>query len=440
MMFTHLPTADNWFLSRKALPVSYSKIASTFFGIGILLIFVEALFFDYFSAMANSSFTTRHIIGFHLFFSELWFIFLGNVLLFLMLGNKNFLFPRHPVIACRPVFLVLAVYSLGFVYGSLAGNPWALQEFREVVFTALCLPPVLYFASMVNARQVFEKFILPGTIGLLAVSAFQTENTALIFGTFFVAFFALKLLYKSYWAIVGLGLVSLPFLLKFSKPMIVLFAFCIAASFLLAGYLNQKSVNWILSTFKLRIVFIGVSILLALLALIIAINVWSGGAIEEIIRWYFLKERMTGAGETIYGDVSGGRFAIWRAALESWLQRPLVGYGLGAEIEAYSSGWITKTQFHSYVVQALHNTGLIGLLLILGGWSVWLRSSLKKVLVVRDVEEKIVLGSMLVYVFGIFFYGLYGHSLSYPPSAQFFWLCVGFLCALRRPIHYRVQS
>jgi len=183
----------------------------------------------------------------------------------------------------------------------------------------------------------------------------------------------------------------------------------------------------------------GLSILLAILTVIAIINVWSGGLVEEIIRWYFLKERLTASGETTYADISGGRFAIWRAAVESWTEHPLVGYGLGAEVEAYSKGWVTKVQFHSYLIQAMHNTGLIGLLLIIGGWSVWSLRSLKKVFLVQNIDDKMVLGSMLVFVFGIFFYGLYGHSLSYPPIALFFWLCVGFLSVVRCPVQNRVK-
>lgn len=439
-MNMNLRAADAWFLARKPAYLSYSTVSSTFLGIGMLLIVTEVLLFDYVGGLANSSFTTRRIIGYHLFFSELWFIIVGNVLLLLMIGSNRFRISRYIVIESQPVFLVLGVYSLWFVYGSLAGNSWALQEFREVVFTAFSLPPILYFASHLSARQLLGKFVAPVTLVLPVASAFGAHNSALIFGTFIVGYFTLKLLYKSTWAILGLGLVSLSFVLKFAKPMVVLFAFCLTASFLLAAYLNPKSVNWILSKFKMKIVFIGLLIILALLAVIAIVNAWSGGAIEEIIRWYFLKERLTASGETIYADVSGGRFAIWQAAIESWTERPVFGYGLGAEVEAYSKGWVTKVQFHSYLIQATHNTGLIGLSLIAGGWSVWLIRSFRKVFLVQNIEDKIMLGSMLVYVLGIFFYGLYGHSLSYPPNALFFWLCVGFLCALRRPVNYRVKS
>jgi O-antigen ligase len=247
-------------------------------------------------------------------------------------------------------------------------------------------------------------------------------------------------LYRNGWAVFGLGIAALPFVIKFSKPMIVLLAFCLAASFLLAGYLNPKSVNLIFSRFKLRILFVAFALVMLLVAVIVAINALTGGAVEDIIRWYFLKQRVSASGAIVYADISGGRLAIWRVALESWSQRPLFGYGLGAELEAYSKGWVVKTQFHSYLVQALHNTGLVGLFLICSGWLVWTLRSLRRVYRVGDMDEKIILGSMLVYVFGIAFYGMFGHSLSYPPSTQFFWLCIGFLSVRRRPRSLRVHA
>ncbi len=438
-MNVDLRAIDSSLLARRPFLADYTTIGSAFFSVGVLLIFAEALFFEYFSSLAHSAFTTRRIIGFHLFPSEIWFIFIGNALLFLIVGNNHFRVEKRIFTDARPLFLVLGVYSLWFVYGSLAGNDWALQEFREMVFTALSLPPILYFASRQSAWRIVEKFLLPGVLAVLAISIIGAEDTALILATVFVSYFAFRLLYKSPWALIGLGLASLPFLLKFAKPMLGLFLFCVAASFVIAGHMNPRSVNWILSKFKIKIVLIGLSILLVLFIAVAAINAWSGGAIEQIIRLYFLKERLGASGDVVYGDMSGGRFAVWRAALESWLQRPLIGHGLGAEVEAYSKGWVTIPQFHNYIVQALHNTGLIGLLLIAGGWLRWLLRSLKKVYLIRDINEKVVLASMLVYVFGVLFYGLYGHSLSYPPSTQFFWLCVGFLCVLRRPLPNRVR-
>lgn len=433
-------TLDARFYARNPTIISPASIATVFFAVGITLVAAEALFFEYFAALARSSFTTRNIIGFHLFPSEIWFIFIGNLFLFLIVGNQGFLVAKYPFAECRPIFVILAVYSLWFIYGSLVDNSWALQEFREVVFSAFGLPPTLYFASQLDSRRLFEKFIVPFVLMLLVITVFGAHDSALMLGTFIVSYYILKLLFKNAWSLIGLGLVSLPFLFKFSKPMIALYAFCFGISFLLAAYLNQNSVNWILSKFKLRIAMIALTILIALLIAIAILNSLLGGAIEEIVRLYFLKERLTSSGQTIYADVSGGRFAIWHAAIDSWTQRPLFGYGLGAELEAYSSGWVTKVQYHSYVIQALHNTGLVGLTVIAVCWCTWLLASLRKVLRVRDTDEKILLGSMLAYVFGVLFNGLYGHSLSYPPSALFFWLCIGFLCALRHQSSIRVAK
>lgn len=429
-----LQKLDDWFYLQTPVVLRYSTIAAAFFGIGLSLILAEALFFDYFSGLAHTGFTTRAILGFHLFPSEIWFILLGNTALFLAIGNGNFVVPSYPFAASRPLFVILATYSVWFVYGSLAGNSWALQEFREMVFTALSLPPILYFGAQLRITPLFGKFVVLMTIALLSLSLVGLHNSALMAGTFGVSYFLLKILYRNAWAVIGLALISLPFVLKFAKPMIALYAFCFAASFLVAGYLNPRSVNWILSKFKLRMAIIALCMLGALAAATLLANYWTGGAIEQVVRYYFLKERFTTSGDVTYGDFSGGRFAIWRAAIDSWVDRPLIGYGLGAEVEAFASGWITKVQYHSYLVQALHNTGLIGFVVILAGWATWISRTLRRVFLVTDIDKKIVLASMLVYVFGLLFNGLYGHSFSFPPSTQLFWLCVGLLTVQSSPM------
>lgn len=423
---------DDWFVIHKPVDLSYTSIASAFFGIGMVLILTEAVFYEYFSDLANSSFTTRNVIGFHLFPSEIWFIFFGNALLFLIIGSDRFRISTAPFRDVGPIFLVLGVYSLWFVYGSQAGNSWALREFREMVFTALSLPPILFFGYRINPRRVVRKFIVPGTVAVLAASVISVENTALMLATFFVSYYVLRLLFGNVWSLAWFGLVSLAFLLKFSKPMIVLFVFCVGLSFLLASYLNPKSINWILSKFKIRVVLIGLAILGILAAGAYALNWYLGGLIEQVIRVYFLKERLGSGGGVVMGDLTGGRMAMWKAAIESWLNRPLLGHGLGAEIEAYSKGWVTATQFHNYTIQALHNTGLVGLALIASGWTTWLFRTFRKVSSVADLDDRIVMGSMLAYVCGLLFFGMYGHAFSYSPSTQFFWICVGLLCVPRQ--------
>ena len=418
---------DSWLLVNRPVKLAYTSIGYVFLATGLLLIFVEALFYDYFSSLARSSFSTRRIIGFHLFPSEIWFIVVGNALLFLAIGNAGFRIPRSLIADIRPLLVVLAVYSLWFVYGSLAGNSWALQEFREMVFAALCLPPVVYFSAQIRRPPSIDLPILLGSFAILSLAALGTQAAALIVGSFFAIFFTLKLLYRSAFAGIGLAIVTLPFLMKFSKPAIAHFAFCVGISFLLAAYFDPNSRNWILSRFKLKVLSIGLTVLAAIIAATFAINELTDGLIEDIIRFFFLKERLSASGETTYADVSGGRVSIWKAAIASWADRPILGYGLGAEIEAYSTGWITKTQFHNYVVQALHNTGILGTIAIFAGWAVWIRRISAKVYRTRDVNQKIMKASMLIFVFGLLFFGLYGHSFAYPPTTLLFWIFIGLL-------------
>ncbi len=425
-MSTLLRKLDESMYVRRPVVVPIGSIAPVFFVIGIGLIVVEAMFFETAASAAHSPFSTRRFIGYHLFLSEIWFIFIGNLLLFLSIGNRSFRIRKSIFTDVRAVLLTLGVYTVWFVYGALAGNSWALQEFREMAFAALSLPPVLYFGSQLKSYKVVERFVIPATLLLLLVALLGAHNASLLASTFLVAYFTLKLLYGSNWAIVGLALVSLPFLFKFAKPMIVLFGFTVGLTFILAGYFNPRSLNWILSRFKLRVAAIGVALLLAMIAAIAAINFITDGLIESIFRYFFLKERISTSG-TIYGDVSGGRFAIWSAAIEAWSQRPLLGHGLGAEVEAYSTGWATKAQFHNYLVQALHNTGIVGFTLIVGGWFLWLRKSLGKIKRCKSDRDRTLLGSMLIFVLGVLFFGLYGHSFTYPPSTLLFWLFVGLL-------------
>ena len=328
-----------------------------------------------------------------------------------------------------PIFLVIAVYSAWFVLGAARGNSYALQEWREMAFNALSLPSILLFAPLINVQRLFRTFAIAGFAGLVVLALYGIHNAALVIGTFSVSYFSQRMLYKRPRAAVCLLLVLFPFAFKFSKPMIALVAFALAISFILAARLNPLSRHWLLSKFKLRIVAIGLAVLASMILVVIVINTAYDGLIEEAVRLNFLKERITATGSTFYGDLSGGRIGIWIAAIDDWKARPLFGYGLGSSIEAYSSGWVRVTQFHNYFIQALHNTGAIGLMLLLGSWCVWVKTSIRDASAICSVDDRIVRACLLTYVFCIFFYGLYGHPLSYPPSSQLFWLCIGFLCA-----------
>lgn len=426
--------------TRRPLSLSLSHIATVFFGVGLLMVLVEAAFYGFFSGLSTTSFTTRTIIGFHLFPSELWFVFFGNALAMLILAHYKFQVPKEVAISGRPVFLALAVFGVWFVYGALVGNSWALQEFREMVFTGFSLPAILVLAPHVDARMLFQRWlIIPGTaaIPVIALSsmgsaALGIANVLLHVALFIVAYFVYQLVNGRKSALLGLGAILLPFVLSFAKPMIALLAFTFFITFVFAAYFNRASVNWILSKFKLRMAVIALSLLALLLLLIFAINSYYDGIIEHAVRYFYLKERLTETGELRrYGDVTGGRLAVWSAAIEAWKHKPLFGYGLGSTISAFApgSGWLVKVQFHNYLIQALHNTGLVGTIVAVGAWLVWLRATVGFVRKIEIGREQLIPACMLIYVIGVFFYGLYGHSLSHPPAAQMFWLCVGFLCA-----------
>ena len=282
-------------------------------------------------------------------------------------------------------------------------------------------------------NTLFKRTIVPGTILLVIASMGVVHNSALMLGIFFVGYFSLGVLFKtSPWSIIGALLACLPFLFKFAKPMIALLGFSLIATCVLAAYLNPRSVNWILSKFKMRIALIWFGSIIALAILVFVIDTIYDGAIQQIVRLYFLKERLTPSGEIYYADWSGGRLAIWKAAIDSWELKPLFGYGLGSELQTYAKGWTIKVQYHSYLIQALHNTGLIGFVTIVGAWIYWIRRTLRWVYARRKFDEQRILACMLLYVIAILFHGLYGHSLSYSPSSQFFWLCVGFLTVVPR--------
>jgi O-antigen ligase len=417
--------------------LSISSLASGFLGAGLALVLLETLYFQEVAALAKSSYGPRAIIGFHLFFSEIWFIVVGNALVVLLLVKQNFRFHRELTRNSSPIALIFTVYTVWFVYGSLAGNDWALQEFREMVFNALCLPPVLYFAARADLVSIFRKFVFLGLPVVVVASLFAAHNSVLMAATFIVAYFTFRLLYGSRIAIAGLAFSILPFFVRFEKPTIALLGFTLFITSVLAGHLNPTSRNWILSRFKLRIVAIALALVLAVWLLATIVNSLTGGLIEEAIRFHFLKIRLTTAGEIQQGDLSGGRLAIWTAALADWQSKPFLGHGLGASVNAFSAGWVTKVQYHNYLIQALHNTGLIGATLIVGAWILWLRRAIRRVHRLTDPGIKLILACMLVYILNLLFYGLYGHSLSFPPTAQLFWVCVGVLCVVNMETHPR---
>jgi len=425
--------AVNEFPSRS-LPVKISTISSTFFGIGLAILLFESIFFQSAADLAYAGLGTSALIGFHLFFSEIWFIFVGNFLAITLLVRNKLILPRAVLVSAVPPVLILSVYSIAFVHGIFLGNVAAPEEFREMVFSALGLPGILYLAQAVNLRRVLEIFIQSGIWVVLVASVLGAHASVLMLSSFFVGYYSLRFLHEKPFALAKLFVALLPYVIVFSKPMLALVAFSLLVSFVLAGHFHTRSRNWLLSRFKLSMLMKLFAVLALFLLVVFSVNWFFGGIIEEAIRYYFLKERVSNTSGAIrYGDWSGGRIGIWTAAVASWMQRPLLGYGLGAPLEAYASGWVVKTQFHNYILQTLHNCGAIGFAVIFASSLYWLRGRFHAIHSIYAMREKMLAVSMLVGVLGVLFYGLYGHSLSFPPAAQFFWFCVGYLSLLKPP-------
>lgn len=308
-----------------------------------------------------------------------------------------------------------------------------------MVFGALALPAILYLAPYADARLLFQRLFVPmcliaaplAVVASRAGTGFAVHNSVLVISAFAAGYYFFRLLNLNRGAIGGLTVISAAFLLKFAKPMVALLLSVFTITFLLSGRLNPASVRWVLSRFKIKMVLIALAILALVALMLVGMNIYYDGLIEMAIRYFVLKERLTTAGEVHYGDLSGGRIAIWQVALTGWTEQPLFGHGLGATVEALGTGWLTKTQFHNYILQALHNTGAVGFLVTGAAWTVWFRRTLRVAGTVADAQSRSLPAAMLIFVFGMFAYGLFGHSLSYPPSAQLFWLCVGFLCVYR---------
>jgi O-antigen ligase len=419
--------------------------ANWFFTIGLLSIIAEAFFFNYISGLAHSPFGIRAFLGFHFFLSEIWFIGLGNIVVFFFLMQNNLKVPKNRLINIGPVFLVLGVYSFSFAYGNLRGNAFALQDFREMVFNGLSLPVILYLAPYIDIKKVFKRFvqlfllIIPIWC-LIAVPErllFKFEeqriahNAFLLLLLFPLSYYLLSMLLLKRYYMVAVLLTAVPFIASFSKVSVVMLSFSAIVAMAFSAYINPSGKNLLLRKFNLKIVFYIFLFSIIFILFAYSVNKYTGGAIETLIRYKFLKERFSSSGDIYYGEVSGGRFAMWIAVLDSWKHKPFLGHGLGSTVIFYHTGWIVTWKFHNYFFQSLHNTGLVGIVLIIGGWFVWWRRTLGKLRLVQDIYNKIVFVSMAVFVLSVMFLGLFGHSLSYSPVALFFWLCIGVLCTIR---------
>ncbi len=412
-----------------------------------MLVIVDSVFFSFVHGLAHSRYGLRSIIGFHLFFSEIWFILFGNIIFALHIHKQGKISEANANVA--PIFIVLFVVWLSFLWGLLNSNVFALRDFREIAFGALGLPAILCFAPYCDLNTVVRRLALlciPIAIIWSPFAIYEhlmfaddpdwvTHNSFAIIMIFPFCYFLFHFLAgRRGYGFIAL-LIAFAIVARFSKVTLALLLFCSFTTILLSKWLNRKLIfkrlnRHVISALLWMIVLLSVLLLL--------VNVYSDGAIERQIRQHFLKERVASSGEIFRGDLSGGRFAIWTAAMSKWMDRPLFGHGAGAVLRVYSTGWIEKWQFHNYFFQQLHNTGAFGIVLIVGGWLFWWRRALLQLRSVENYRTKIALGCMAVFALTIMFYGFFGHPLSFPPVAQFFWVGIGFLCVSKSNKIYNI--
>lgn len=419
---------------------SYSRqesLAALFFIVGFLMIAFESLFFNRITAFAPT-------IGLPVFLwpSELWFIVLGCLIFSNHLSANQL---RMRIGDGGPILIMALFLCIAFLHGFIKGNPFAGQEFREVAFCAIGLPGILLLAPYFDIRKYTKIALLyVATLSIFGLFFIFQENiinyvssenriTSNAFSLFLLlilpfAFLSYANHRRGYLTL--LVIFGLTILANFNKVTVALFLFAIICSLVMFYYLHPKVRAFNVSKRKIAIVFKVLFIIFAAIVALYSIDRISGGNIQYRIARTFLKERFTSSGELYYGDRTGGRIAIWEASVSLWLQKPLFGHGSGKTVKAYSSGWKEKSQLHNYFFQFLQNTGLFGILLIITCWIVWWRRILPKIKSVVCLQSQLILSAMVVFLFTIMFYGLFGHPLSYPPIANLFWVCTGFLSTI----------
>lgn len=428
-----------------------SSIANTFFSIGLLIIALEGFLFNEVAGLAHSKYWIKGFISYNLFPSEIWFMLIGNFIVFLFLVKSRFILPKYIITNSIPLIIITGVYYAGFIYGLFNENEHAIRDFREIGFSALSLPGILYLSTKIDIKKVLKPFMIAMISFsiiwscLVIMNHFQNiyENIHWSFSLlipfpliYYLSSFFLKKRTKCL-SIFFVMILICALVVSFTKPSIAMLFAVLLMTIFLVHYTSNR-IHKILYLHKIILSFSCLIIMVALFGYYV--NLYSEGSVERIFHYAYMKERLDEHGQIRYGDISGGRFAIWAASLEHWSTSPLIGHGLGSTIWVYSSGWVEKFQLHNIIFQTLQNTGIIGLSLVLCGWFSWLKQSLRKARSVADPDLKIILVSMVAYVFVMLSYTFYGHPLSFPPVAQFFWLCAGLVCTVRLNLGQGIQD
>lgn len=414
------------------------SIATVLFKLGVLIVVFERVFEANYLALAFTPFSTRPIIGIHLWPSQIWFLLFGSLIAVTDLFKKQLRIDRYILKRSLPIFAVMGVYFLWTFYGIYLGNEAAIDLFREMLYAAFCFPAVLYMAQYVKVDEVFDRyffitllvFIFLGvnsTFIRLIPFIYQPSNDVLLVSTFTYAYFLLLSVWKSVY-IIPAFLATLPILVNINKPMIALIGMLPLVIFYLIMATTRKKLKYSLNIRTLKITGVFVIMFSGIIMAGLYLNHLLDGQIEMIFRDTFIKQRVTDTGEIYFGDMSGGRFTLWTNAIELWKARPILGNGLGTAVPIRTE---TLAQIHNYYIQALMDTGLLGVSILTISWVVWYR---RVTVVLRSSEWnylKIIYTALLTFVAGNFVFAIYGLPLTYLGAAHFFWVAIALLTVLK---------
>lgn len=426
-------------IAREAFAgLAATSVPTRFFQIGVMFILFESLFETAYHSLAFTPFSTRTFIGIHLWPSQMWFIFAGTLIASANIVKNRFRLNKRIFFNALPMFVVLAVYTIWTFIGIANGNAAAIDLFREMVFAGLSLPAIVYLAQFVQVKDLFDTFLKTSLIlyPIAGINAFLItfipfgpgiQLGFLILGSFAYSFYLFKAIKNTGYLIPALLMIT-PALLMFSKPILALMFALPPAIAVVSTLITRKQLKYSISKRGLKL--ISITFVLLIFAIIGAwyLNILLDGRIEYLIRVNFLKERLDESGSVYSGDLSGGRMIIWGNALKLWAESPIIGNGMGTAVPIRSE---FIAQIHNYYLQALMDTGLIGILALVVSWGMWYKRVFKTLATYTWDKEKTIYASLLAYVIAMFIYALYGLPMVHLGASHFFWVCIGLLTVFK---------
>ena len=410
------------------LLLKHKQIANFYFFVGFAVIIFEALI----NRKVVSYISENGIL---LWPSEFWFIVVGNTLLFVLFCANPF---RLKIMNLIPILVVIFVLYFGFFHGLIVSNKFVMEEFRELCFHSLIIPPILFLSPHLNFSKSikFVMFILVPVTFIWTIIAFRERFYSGFEYTNRVYPFCASICLSYCIIIFSHGkktylLVALIFVIasvsQFSKTILTSLVFCLLFSLYFSSKINNDVRSFFLSKFNFKLLSYLFTSIILLASMLYVVDIYLGGLISLVIKTDFLKIRLSESGIITKGNLTGGRLEMWNASLKYWLESPFFGHGMGAVLNVYSSGWNEKSQLHNYLLQSLQNFGLFGFIIIITCSLKWISDSISKLRNTLSFEDRIVNSCLLVFVLMTLVVGMYSHPLSTPTISILFWFSLSYL-------------